>query len=614
MEQTAIQSNRSNNQRQQVPNSETLRIFRRNRASTITTEQRRNNVVPFNPLTALSQYGTPRRGRRNGQHQQRAVGRPTANLSVTLIYVRADLSVHQQIPPPRVRSLDNADIIPNVIFNSSDGPQEIDGIIRTALPQLGEDNWLLLKYSNEIEEQRRRLFLQIANNNGSYTFSDLRSAATTHHPRKLYIARAPTASNDNMQSPVLSTSPASPALSPSAPTITSSPTFQPLPELSPQSSTTPLTYAAISVNMSDTRLAICRLLSIADNQQAHITIRNRSCIIDDLLSWAGSARVEDMLSTPVISLQNEQAVDIGGVLRDVVESFWEQIREWEFPIIGLLFTNSTLTHKMRAALAQETVLVGRLLWWSIIHDIAYPKWLAAYVLDWLFGVEINFMEALECISEPLWTLCSELDRLSLQEWETYEFSAALLAFAEQNDITPRQLREDSPQEIANFIRLSAVILSRRCTLEKFKEGFDVDFGHGARGVQVLRESGYAHLRGYLYQELENNVQLIAQFDWTARGIENETIPLWFHEYLTNVQTKQLRKKIIRFCTGSYRVPVERKITIKIVAADTNLSSAYSRLPRASSCLKEIWLCHEYDAASEICGKEFDPDFENDLMV
>jgi len=221
-----------------------------------------------------------------------------------------------------------------------------------------------------------------------------------------------------------------------------------------------------------------------DSQHTHIIVRNRSSIINDLLGWAGNARIQDMLSTPMIEIQNEHAVDIGGVSRDVVESFWDQIREWEFPVIGLLFTNNTLTHKMRAACAQETVLVGKLLWWTIIHDLAYPKWLAAYVLDWLFGVEINFMEALECISEPLWTLCSELDRLSLQEWETYEFSAVLLAFAEQNDITVRQLREDSPQEIANFIRLSTVILSRKYTLEKFKEGFDVDFGHGARGIEV----------------------------------------------------------------------------------------------------------------------------------
>ncbi|CAG8586680.1 7343_t:CDS:10 [Paraglomus occultum] len=288
--------------------------------------------------------------------------------------------------------------------------------------------------------------------------------------------RAPTASNDNMQSPVLSTSPASPALSPSAPTITSSPTFQPLPELSPQPSIIPLTYAAISVNMSDTRLAICRLLSI-DNQQMHITIRNRSCIIDDLLNWTGSVRIEDMLSTPVISLQNEHALDIGGVLRDIVESFWEQIKERKFPIIGLLFTNSTLTHKMRAALAQETVLTG--------------------FLGFYGGVRVYFRTPMD---------------------------------------------KDSPQEIANFIRLSAVILPRRCTLEKFKEGFDVDFGHGAREIQVLREPGYVHLRGYLYQELENNVRLIAQFDWTARAIENETIPLWFHEYLTNVQTNNCERK------------------------------------------------------------------------
>ena len=215
-----------------------------------------------------------------------------------------------------------------------------------------------------------------------------------------------------------------------------------------------------------------------------IVIHNHSLLINDLLIWAEGASIVDMLATPVITIQSEQAVDIGGVLRDIVESFWEQIRVCEFPIFGPLFTNNTLTPRMRAVFAQETRTVGRLLWWSIIHNIAYPKWLAAYVLDWLFGEDIDLMEALKCISEPLWTLCNELDRLSSEEWQAYELSAVLLAFAEQNDITVRQLREDSPQEIANLIKLSTVLLSRRHTLEKFKEGFNVDFGHGARGIEV----------------------------------------------------------------------------------------------------------------------------------
>src|SRR6185312_670392 len=169
MNQTAIQSNRRNDQQElprQVLNSETLGIFRRNHASPI-TRQRRNNA-PFDPLIALSQHGTPRRGR---QRQQRAVGRPVARLSVTLIYVR-DLAANQR---PRIRNFDNADVIPNVIFQSTDEPQAIDDIIRASLPQLGDDNWLLLRC------QRQGVFLQIANNNGPYTFNDLRKYVNISH-------------------------------------------------------------------------------------------------------------------------------------------------------------------------------------------------------------------------------------------------------------------------------------------------------------------------------------------------------------------------------------------------------------------------------------------------
>jgi hypothetical protein len=149
-------------------------------------------------------------------------------------------------------------------------------------------------------------------------------------------------------------------------------------------------------------------------------------------------------------------------LRDIVENFWEQIR------VGISYFWFAFT---RAAFAQETTIVGRLLWWSIIHNIAYLKWLATYVLDWFFGEDIDLMEVLKCISEPLWTLCNELDRLSSEEWQTYELSAVLLAFTEENYITVQQLQEDSPQEISNqsdLIKLSIVLLSQRHSLGKFK--------------------------------------------------------------------------------------------------------------------------------------------------
>src|SRR6185312_9427663 len=305
---------------------------------------------------------------------------------------------------------------------------------------------------------------------------------------------------DDMQQSPLSASHTSPILSPSIPTISSSsssslqqfiippsPQPNPYPSSSDQQSLdTHLLHTTIHANMNNTRLSIRTLLNITESQQMRIVIHNCSSLINDLLTWAENASIVDMLATPVITIQSEQAVDIGGVLRDIVESFWEQIRVCEFPIFGPLFTNNTLTPRMHAVFAQETRTVGRLLWWSIIHNIAYPKWLSAYVLDWLFGEDIDLMEALKCISEPLWTLCNELDRLSSEEWQAYELSAVLLAFAEQNDITARQLREDSPQEIANLIKLSTVLLSRRHTLEKFKEGFDVDFGHGARGIEVTK--------------------------------------------------------------------------------------------------------------------------------
>jgi len=133
--------------------------------------EQRGNSARFDPLIALSQHGTPRRGRQSGQRQQRAVGRPVARLCVTLIYVR-DLAANQR---PRIRNMDNANVIPNVIFQSTDESQAIDAIIRASLPQLGDDNWLLLRC------QRQGVFLQIVNNNGPYTFNDLRKYVNISH-------------------------------------------------------------------------------------------------------------------------------------------------------------------------------------------------------------------------------------------------------------------------------------------------------------------------------------------------------------------------------------------------------------------------------------------------
>jgi len=78
--------------------------------------------APFDPLIALSQHGTPRRGR---QRQQRAVGRPVARLSVMLIYVR-DLAANQR---PRIRNFDNADVIPNVWITAHIRFDANDGIV-----------------------------------------------------------------------------------------------------------------------------------------------------------------------------------------------------------------------------------------------------------------------------------------------------------------------------------------------------------------------------------------------------------------------------------------------------------------------------------------------------
>jgi len=52
-------------------------------------------------------------------------------------------------------------------------------------------------------------------------------------------------------------------------------------------------------------------------------------------------------------------------------------------------------------------------------------------------------------------------------------------------------------------------------------------------LNILRETEYTLLllRHYLYQELNDNVQLIAQFDWTLRGIQNDMISQWVRESL-----------------------------------------------------------------------------------
>ena len=69
----------------------------------------------------------------------------------------------------------------------------------------------------------------------------------------------------------------------------------------------------------------------------------------------------------------------------------------------------------------------------------------------------------------------------------------------------------------------------------------------------------------LYSSLTNEM-ILNQFDHTIINITNDTYKkklLWneFVKYINSLKTQEDREKVLRFITGSTRIPLEKKIQV-----------------------------------------------------
>ena len=79
--------------------------------------------------------------------------------------------------------------------------------------------------------------------------------------------------------------------------------------------------------------------------------------------------------------------DLEAIDNDTIQTFWDRAREWSCRKIGRIFDDRTISRRSVVGSSLYPERFGKLLEWTIIHELPGPMWLAPYVLDYMFGME-----------------------------------------------------------------------------------------------------------------------------------------------------------------------------------------------------------------------------------
>ena len=149
-------------------------------------------------------------------------------------------------------------------------------------------------------------------------------------------------------------------------------------------------------------------------------------------------------------------MDIGGVFMHVTQQFWDQIKDYECAEFGnaslfipqddtyIISSNPLLLH------SNNFIILGKLLFWSLIHNGAWPHWLHKFHFKLIFKIDINHIQILREVQPQIYEIIRNIENfneelrpgriLGLKDWGI-EYNLQVI-----NKITP-----------ANYLLLNLII-------------------------------------------------------------------------------------------------------------------------------------------------------------
>jgi hypothetical protein len=115
-----------------------------------------------------------------------------------------------------------------------------------------------------------------------------------------------------------------------------------------------------------------------------------------------------------------RVIDAGGVFMHVTQQLWDQIKDYDD--LQLLFVTNNDTSIISSnpffLHSKAFFYLGKMLFWSLIHDGAWPHWLNKFHFRYIFEMKINYIQILEEIQPLVFEITKSIEKINeeLRPW------------------------------------------------------------------------------------------------------------------------------------------------------------------------------------------------------
>ncbi|CAB5201749.1 hypothetical protein RhiirA5_426203 [Rhizophagus irregularis] len=321
--------------------------------------------------------------------------------------------------------------------------------------------------------------------------------------------------------------------------------------------------------------------------------------LEYFMNWILTARIEDLIKTPIIVL--EDAVDTGGVFRDMTTILWQKIRYHTEFNGGKLFENDLIQQNSELIEWDYATSIGKLLFWTFIHFGSWPKWLKEIHMQYVIG-GTEYVSSKNALYEHNMYLYNLSERIRNDGWRRHE--SDIRFWIHENNLNDEILHYEN-NNLSNYIAEYEILFKRQKSLEMIRKGFDI-----SRTLNDIKKFNWFKIECELYSALTSD-EFFKQIDRyyidmsiceipSKRKIR-ERIYGWFKEWVTSLDNETV-ERLLKFITGTTRIPLPKKINIQWRYALDNQTSnktIYNKLPFSRTCSYTLILCEEYENFEEL---------------
>ena len=115
-----------------------------------------------------------------------------------------------------------------------------------------------------------------------------------------------------------------------------------------------------------------------------------------------------------ISYCFNRVADAGGVFLHVTQQFWDKIKDYTFEDCGNIKLFDTSSEKYLIVsnplviYTQKLQLIGKLLFWCLIHNGAWPHWIDDFHFKFMFGIHVDYIQIIEYLQPSVYKIIEKI--------------------------------------------------------------------------------------------------------------------------------------------------------------------------------------------------------------